>query len=56
MSRYVFDVLVMGLGSNTQDESAIRSFKLPIKEMFCKSHDILRYTGLILYSYCWVSN
>ena len=35
---------------DTGKESAIRSFKLPIKEKFRKSHDILGYTELILYS------
>ena len=34
-------------------KSAIRNFKLPIKEKFCNSHDILRYTELTLYSNCW---
>jgi len=33
-------------------ESAIRSFKLPIKEKFRKSHDILEYAELILSINC----
>jgi hypothetical protein len=36
----------VGLGK----KSAIRSFKLPIKEKFRKSHDILGYAELVLYS------
>jgi hypothetical protein len=35
-------------------EPAIRNFKLPIKEKFSKSNDILGCTELILYSN-WVS-
>lgn len=45
--------LIVPIG--TGNESAIRSFKLAIKEKFRKSHDILGYTELILYSNVSVS-
>ena len=34
-------------------ESAISSFKLQIKDKFCKSHDLVGYTELILDSNCY---
>ncbi len=42
-----------GVNVSIDKEICNQKFKLPIKEKLCKSHDILRYTELILYSNCW---